>query len=118
MVRVMVPDDEGRMEDAWLIHEMATTANFARGNRLLTWYVGGLNHQIEHHLFPRVCSIHYPAISPIVEAVAMKHGMPYYQNPTLFAAIRSHYRMLRRLGPEAWQAVRRGQQEGTLAPAP
>jgi linoleoyl-CoA desaturase len=100
-----VPDDQGRMEDAWLIHEMATTANFARSNRLLTWYVGGLNHQIEHHLFPRVCSAHYPAISPIVEAVAMKHGMPYYQNPTLFAAIRSHFRMLKRLGPEAWKEM-------------
>ena len=98
-----VPDHQGRMEDAWLIHEMATTANFARGNRLLTWYVGGLNHQIEHHLFPRVCSAHYPAISPIVEEVARKHGMPYYQNPTLFAAIRSHHRMLKRLGPEAWR---------------
>jgi linoleoyl-CoA desaturase len=106
-----VPDPQGRMEDAWLVHEMATTANFARGNRLLTWYVGGLNHQIEHHLFPRVCSAHYPAISPIVEEVARKHGMPYYQNPTLFAAIRSHHRMLKQLGPEAWRA-RRGQGSG------
>lgn len=112
-----VPDDEGRMEDAWLIHEMATTANFARSNRLLTWYVGGLNYQIEHHLFPRVCSAHYPAISPIVEEVANKHGMPYYQNPTLFAAIRSHYRMLKRLGPQAWQDLKRGQREGVLAPS-
>lgn len=110
-----VPDSQGRMEDAWLIHEMATTANFARRNRLLTWYVGGLNHQIEHHLFPRVCSAHYPAISPIVEAVAHKHGMPYYQNPTLFAAIRSHYRMLKKLGPEAWREARRAQREAVLA---
>jgi linoleoyl-CoA desaturase len=106
-----VPDGDGRMEEAWLVHEMATTANFARGNRLLTWYVGGLNYQIEHHLFPRICSVHYPALSPIVEEVAAKRGMPYYQNPTLFAAIRSHYRMLKRLGPEAWareSAARRG----------
>ncbi len=97
-----VPDTEGRMEDAWLIHEMATTANFARRNRLLTWYVGGLNHQIEHHLFPRICSAHYPALSPLVEEVARKHGMPYYQHYTLLAAIRSHYRMLKRYGPQAW----------------
>ncbi len=97
-----VPDAEGRMDEAWLVHEMATTANFARGNRLLTWYVGGLNHQIEHHLFPRVCSAHYPALSPLVEEVARKYGMPYYQHRTLSAAIASHYRMLKRLGPEAW----------------
>jgi linoleoyl-CoA desaturase len=103
-----MPDGEGRMEEAWLVHEMATTANFAKGNRLLTWYVGGLNHQIEHHLFPKTCSAHYPAISPIVEAAANKHGMPYYENPTLFAAIRSHYRMLKRHGLEAWKERAQG----------
>jgi linoleoyl-CoA desaturase len=101
-----VPDGRGRIEEAWLVHEMATTANFARRSRLLSWYVGGLNYQIEHHLFPRVCSVHYPALSSIVEAVAHKHGMPYHDQPTLAAAIRSHYRMLRKLGPEAWRATR------------
>ena len=101
-----VPDDQGRMDDTWVAHEMATTANFARNNRLLSWYVGGLNYQIEHHLFPRVCSAHYPTIGPIVEAVAAKHGMPYYEHPTLVAAIRSHYRMLKKLGPEAWRERR------------
>lgn len=86
------------MDDSWIIHEMKTTANFGRTNRLLCWYVGGLNFQIEHHLFPRVCSIHYPAISPIVEEVARKHGIPYHHHPTLRAAIASHYRMLKQLG--------------------
>ena len=97
-----VPDGEGCIDEAWLVHEMATTADFARRSRLLSWYVGGLNYQIEHHLFPRVCSVHYPKLSPIVQEVARKHGMPYNDQPTLFAAIRSHYRMLRKLGPEAW----------------
>ena len=100
-----VPDHEGCIEAAWLIHEMATTANFARRNRLLSWYVGGLNYQIEHHLFPRVCSAHYPALAPIVEEVALKHGMPYNDQPTLWSAVRSHYRMLKKLGPEAWKAA-------------
>jgi len=100
-----VPDTQGRIDEAWLVHEMATTANFARRNRLLSWYVGGLNYQIEHHLFPRVCSVHYPAIAPIVQAVAEKHGMPYNDQPSLTAAVRSHYRMLRKLGPEAWRAA-------------
>jgi linoleoyl-CoA desaturase len=96
-----LPDACGNMEHAWMVHELETTANFARGNRLLTWYVGGLNHQIEHHLFPKVCSIHYPAISTIVRDVALANGMPYHEHPTLLSAIRSHLRVLRRLGDGA-----------------
>lgn len=92
------PDETGAMESAWMIHEMRTTSNFGRGNRLLSWYVGGLNYQVEHHLFPRVCSVHYPAISPIVEQTALECGVPYHAQPTLGAAIRSHFRTLRRLG--------------------
>jgi linoleoyl-CoA desaturase len=86
------------MEDSWLVHEMKTTANFGRNNRLLCWYVGGLNFQIEHHLFPRVCSIHYPAISPIVESVARRHGIPYHSHATFRESVRSHVRMLKELG--------------------
>ena len=93
-----LPDAGGQMENTWLIHEMITTSNFAPRNRLLSWYVGGLNFQIEHHLFPKVCSIHYPAISRIVRATAESHGVPYNEQPTLRKAIGSHYRMLKRLG--------------------
>jgi linoleoyl-CoA desaturase len=92
------PDEQGSVHNAWLIHEMETTSNFAPGNRLLSWYVGGLNYQVEHHLFPQVCSIHYPAIAPIVRATAEEHGIAYHSAPTLRAALRSHYRMLKRLG--------------------
>lgn len=99
------PDESGVMEHAWLIHEMHTTADFAQRNRLLSWYIGGLNYQIEHHLFPQVCSIHYPAISRIVREVAEKHGVPYHYHPTLRAAIRSHYEMLKQLGRPAPQAL-------------
>ena len=99
------PDEAGMMEHAWMVHEMETTSNFGRANRLLCWYVGGLNFQIEHHLFPKVCSIHYPAISPIVEAVARRHGIAYHQHATLSEAIASHYRMLKRLGREDAPAV-------------
>ena len=93
-----VPDDLGRMPNGWLIHEMLTTANFCGGNRLLTWYVGGLNHQIEHHLFPKVCSVHYPAIARLVRPIAAEHGVPYHHNSTLLGAIGSHLRTLRGLG--------------------
>jgi linoleoyl-CoA desaturase len=93
-----IPDESGNMEQAWMVHELETTADFGRRNRALTWYVGGLNYQIEHHLFPKVCSIHYPAISEIVRSVALANGMPYHDHPTLMSAIRSHLRVLRRLG--------------------
>lgn len=92
------PDGAGGMEHEWLIHEMQTTADFAHGNRVLSWYIGGLNYQIEHHLFPHICSIHYPALREIVRAAAERCGVPYNYHPTLFAAIRSHGRMLRQLG--------------------
>ena len=91
-------EEQKNMKDAWFVHEMKTTANFARTNRLLCWYVGGLNFQIEHHLFPKVCSIHYPAISRIVEQVAAEYGIPYHHHPTLLGALRSHSRMLKLFG--------------------
>jgi linoleoyl-CoA desaturase len=92
------PDDKGDMEYAWLLHEMHTTSNFAADNKPLSWYIGGLNYQIEHHLFPQVCSIHYPEISRIVRATAEEHGVPYHYQPTLMSAIRSHVSMLRQFG--------------------
>jgi linoleoyl-CoA desaturase len=93
-----LPDEAGRMQNDWWLHEMHTTGDFARSNRLLTWYVAGLNHQVEHHLFPRVCSIHYPAISAIVQDVASRYGFPYHDQPTFRGAVVSHYRTLRALG--------------------
>ena len=75
--------EAGALKGAWMLYQMRTTHNFARGNRLLSWYVGGLNYQIEHHLFPRVCHVHYRQLSPIVERLAAKHGLPYHSCPTL-----------------------------------
>jgi len=96
-----LPDDDGDMEYGWAVHQMRTTANFASGNKALSWYIGGLDHQIEHHLFPQTCSIHYSSIAPIVRQVAGEYGVPYHSNPTLSAAIGSHYRMLKQLGAAA-----------------
>jgi linoleoyl-CoA desaturase len=67
--------------------------------------VGGLNFQVEHHLFPKVCSVHYPAINPIVQEVAKKHGVAYHCHPTLRAAIKSHYLTLKKFGRQALQTV-------------
>lgn len=93
-----IPNEENMIENHWVIHEMLTTNNFARDNKALCWYVGGLNFQIEHHLFPKTCSIHYPAISPIVEEVAKKYGVPYNIHDTFRDAIASHYRTLKKFG--------------------
>ncbi len=95
-----LPDSEGNMSLAWTIHELETTSDFGRTNRLLSWYVGGLNYQIEHHLFPKVCSIHYPAISRIVQSTAEKYGFRYNHHRTMREAVVSHYRVLKKLGPE------------------
>jgi linoleoyl-CoA desaturase len=92
------PDGAGAMPQSWVVHEMATTANFAPRNRLLNWYVGGLNFQVEHHLFPKVCSVHYPRLAPIVQRIATEHGLPYHSHDTFRGAVGSHLRTLRAFG--------------------
>ena len=66
-----------KVELPWVEHQLATTMDFAPRNRLLTWYLGGLNFQVEHHLFPRVSHVHYPALAPIVRDVCREHGVPH-----------------------------------------
>lgn len=91
-------NEAGNIENEWAIHQLTTTADFANNNPLLTFYVGGLNYQIEHHLFPRICHIHYPKIAPIVAATAKEFGLPYVHYPTFGAALSSHVRLLKKLG--------------------
>ncbi|MEK7315756.1 MAG: acyl-CoA desaturase [Candidatus Eisenbacteria bacterium] len=93
-----IPSPDGTMDTAWMIHQMETTSNFAMSNRWLSWYVGGLNFQVEHHLFPKVCSVHYPAISKIVRETAAAHGVPHHHHETMREAVRSHLQTLKRLG--------------------
>jgi linoleoyl-CoA desaturase len=93
-----LPNVNGVIENDWAIHELLTTADFGRNNRFLTWYSGGLNFQIEHHLFPHVCHIHYPNIAPIVEKTAKEFGYPYNAKPSLLAALASHIKRLKELG--------------------
>lgn len=92
-----VPEEGGQMENAWTVHQMKTTSNFAMKSKFVTWFTGGLNYQVEHHLFPNVCSIHYPAISNIVRETAEAHGVPYKYYDTMGEALISHYRILKQL---------------------
>jgi linoleoyl-CoA desaturase len=91
-------EDSGQIENAWAIHQAETTVNFARRNSLLAWLLGGLNFQIEHHLFPRVCHTHYPAISELVEDTCREYGVKYTAHKSLWAGVVSHFRWLRRMG--------------------
>jgi len=93
-----LPNDEGKMENSWAIHQLHTTTNFANSNRILSWYVGGLNYQVEHHLFPNVCHVHYRKLSAIVKQTAHEFGIPYKSEPTFLGALAAHARLLKRLG--------------------
>jgi linoleoyl-CoA desaturase len=93
-----LPNNSNIIENEWAIHQMNTTVNFARENKFLSWYVGGLNYQVEHHLFPNICHVHYPEISEIVERTANEFNVPYLCAPTLKEAMSSHITMLKKFG--------------------
>lgn len=98
------PVTEGvtRSEQEWAVHQVRSTVDFARENRWLCWYLGGLNFQVVHHLFPRVCHVHYPALARIVESTCREMDVPYRSYQSFFGALASHWRWLRRMGlPES-----------------
>jgi len=93
-----MPDGDNKLENNFFIHQMLTTKNFARKNKLFSWYVGGLNYQVEHHLFPTVCHVHYEKLAPIVKATAEEYGIPYLEEETFSEAILEHARSLYEFG--------------------
>lgn len=93
-----MPEENGSLENNWAVHQMLTTANFAPKSRFFSWFVGGLNFQIEHHLFPHVCHIHYKKISKIVRQTAKEFNLPYHSQKTFIRAVVEHAKMLRALG--------------------
>jgi linoleoyl-CoA desaturase len=93
-----VPAGSSRVAEGWARQQVQTTVDFARGNRLLTWYLGGLNYQIEHHLFPKVCHLNYPRISRVVEEVCAQFGVRYVAHDSMRGAVASHWRWLRHMG--------------------
>lgn len=90
--------EDPKLENTWAIHQISTTANFSTKNKVLTWLVGGLNFQIEHHLFPHISHIHYPKISKIVKSTVKEFDLPYYEFKNMGSALGSHLRMLRQFG--------------------
>ncbi|MEO5948469.1 MAG: acyl-CoA desaturase [Chitinophagaceae bacterium] len=95
---IIYPNEDNNVESAWAVHQMHTTANFAPRSKIAAFLCGGLNMQIEHHLFPKICHIHYRKISKIVKETAKEYNLPYNENKTFFTALRSHYLFLKKLG--------------------
>lgn len=97
-------DETKHIETAWAEHELKTTSNFAMRSKTISWFVGGLNYQIEHHLFPRVSHVHYPALSEIVQEKCREYRLPYNKYDTIMEALASHFRVMKMLGQKPVQA--------------
>ncbi len=95
-----LPDENGFIKGDWASHQLMTTSNFSPKSRVFSWFIGGLNYQIEHHLLPNVCHVHYRKISHIVAETAREYGLPYHNKHTFFTAVGQHFKMLRQLGRE------------------
>ncbi len=91
-------EDVKFIESEWAVHQIRTTANFSPGNKIISWCVGGLNYQVEHHLFPRICHIHYPDLSRIVRAKCEEFNLTYHSIPSMTSAFISHMRLIKLLG--------------------
>ncbi|MEZ2415384.1 fatty acid desaturase [Muriicola sp. E247] len=93
-----LPEKDGSMKNTWAIHQLFTTVNFGTKNKIVNWFTGGLNHQVEHHIFPNISHIHYTKISKIVKETAKEFNLPYNEYKTTRKAIISHFRHLKELG--------------------
>ena len=87
--------DASMVEEEWMIHQIQSTANFATKSNVLTWLLGGLNFQVEHHLFPRICHIHYPALNKIVQQTCAEYNIKYNEFASFQDAFSSHVRVIR-----------------------
>lgn len=95
-----LPNENGEMENTWAIHQLFTTVNFAPKNWIVNYYTGGLNHQIEHHIFPNISHIHYDKIAEIVKQTAKECSLPYFEYKTMRSAVVAHFKHLKELGQQ------------------
>lgn len=95
---IMPLPEENKMERSWAIHQLFTTANFSTKNKFVTWFTGGLNHQIEHHIFPHISHIHYTDIAKIVKKTAIEFNLPYIEYDSIQSALISHFNHLKNMG--------------------
>jgi linoleoyl-CoA desaturase len=90
--------ESNEIDDEWAIFQVKTTVDFAPKNSFLNWYLGGLNYQVVHHLFPHVCHIHYPKIAPILAEVCADFGVSYNIYPTFGEALAANFSWLKLMG--------------------
>jgi len=95
-----VPDSNGKLEHSWLEHQFLTTCDFSTDNKLITFFYGGFNHHLTHHLFPFVSHAHYPEITKIIKRISSKYEIANHPQPTIYAAIKSHLKLLKRRAKE------------------
>tara|TARA_Y100000815_G_scaffold256955_3_gene265099 strand:- start:4811 stop:5884 length:1074 start_codon:yes stop_codon:yes gene_type:complete len=93
-----LPDESGSMKNTWAIHQLFTTVNFSTKNRIVNWFTGGLNHQVEHHIFPHISHVHYTRISKIVRETAAEFNLPYNEYKTTRSAVLAHFKYLKEMG--------------------
>lgn len=93
-----LPDKNGTMENNWAVHQLYTTSDFSPKNKVFSWFIGGLNYQVEHHLFPNISHVHYRKISKMVKEMTQKYHLPYHVQPGFLKALREHAMMLKKLG--------------------
>jgi linoleoyl-CoA desaturase len=92
------PNENRKMDNNWAVHQLLNTCDFSPKSRIMGWFIGGLNYQIEHHLFPYISHVHYPKLAVIVQSTAQQYGLPYNVQPTFLHALWEHGKMLRKLG--------------------
>ncbi|MFT4943034.1 MAG: linoleoyl-CoA desaturase, partial [Flavobacteriales bacterium] len=95
---VFLPDNTGTMKNTWAIHQLFTTVNFSTKNKIMNWFTGGLNHQVEHHIFPNISHVHYTKISKIVRETAKEFNLPYNEYKTTRKALIAHFTHLKHMG--------------------
>ena len=95
---IFIEQEQQQIEQNYFVHQLLTTSNYAMDNKLVSWFVGGLNFQVEHHMFPHICHVHYPQIAKIVQQTTKEFNLPYYAEKNLGSAIVTHFRMIKALG--------------------
>ena len=92
------PDETNKIQKEWAVHQISTTANFATKNKIISWFLGGLNFQVEHHLFPDISHIHYPRINKLVKETCQEFNVSYLEHHSLSKAFISHIVHIKKLG--------------------
>jgi linoleoyl-CoA desaturase len=90
--------DAARRGENFELHQLRTTVDLDCRLVPLRWLMGGLDHQVEHHLAPRLPHTIYPLLAARLRPVCAERGIVYRVHPSLWAALRAHARWLKRMG--------------------